>query len=249
MFPVGVKPGFDASHPAAYGFLWSAISAGTNLIQIAGFAPGQPATVTGSPGRVLNGVIGVSTSFAISSTVDCSFAGFPTTTPSFLTMAMIIAPTSLSGSPFQVGLSDNTGTVTANNNLGYNFGFNGVWSAQMGTSQLTSTQAPVLNAPYFAAVSLAPGVGGNFVTSRLDRGGRTLAEFISSAGTLGASTGTWNIGNQATTGTRGIGGNIAAAMASAVLLSIPQLRAWAADPWSYWYPQVQTNSHRWKYAS
>ena len=90
----------------------------------------------------------------------------------------------------------------------------------------------VANVPYFAAVS-ANASTANYLLLRLDNG--TLLTGTSGGAASTAPNGTFVVGNDFSAGD-GSTAFQTAAMASGVFLSMPALVAWAADPWSFWYP-------------
>jgi hypothetical protein len=87
--------------------------------------------------------------------------------------------------------------------------------------------------PFFAAVTAPSGGTVAGVMTQLDTGtiqtGTVANAIAHTAGTV------INVGNNIAVN-QSYNGWLAAVMVSNVLLSVSQLQAWAADPWSFWYP-------------
>jgi hypothetical protein len=93
--------------------------------------------------------------------------------------------------------------------------------------------------PYFVCFNFPanPSIG-NFVWTNLTTGAVTYSVQSGSATTIGNFAGSCAVGADSATGTSDPphGPGIACAMMSTAKLSVSQLIAWAADPWSFWYP-------------
>ena len=227
-FP-GINSGFDPSHVAANNARFSGVA--SNAVQFRNLLTGHRAnTVNGTPAFVMDGLIGPSVQFGVSPSDSLDFTGAPSVTDANFTIAAIFRTNTPSGD-FCAWFS---GSITnyqmyhdqSTNNLAV--------QGTIGGGGVTSTLPIADNTYYFAAVSVSPTVS-NFVTTRLDTGSIRTGTGASPGSAAG--TGTWEVGANAQF-SQTAKSQIATAMASGTFLTIPQLRAWAADPWSYWYPTL-----------
>lgn len=63
--------------------------------------------------------------------------------------------------------------------------------------------------------------------------------FLADTGAVGAGTG-FRIGASYNSSSQNFNGHIAAGMYSSKYVSQPEMLAWAADPWAFWYPPVRS---------
>lgn len=233
-FPAGRSPGFDASHPASNGLLrkrgFSAVPIGANFVNV---IDGSPFTASNTTAAIR--AAGPCVKFS-SATSACTQTGYSASTT--LTLAAVVEFSSL-GSVYQgiVGSSTNAST---NSPILYLQGASGgpldLYSSgdQSSTIKATST-----NTPFFIAVSAKSSTKYNYILVNLTNGSIVTNSITPSAGFLTAN-GTVVIGNGNTTSQPALG-YIYASMYSYAFLSIPQLLAWAQDPWSFWYPRTRDN--------
>jgi hypothetical protein len=229
-YPAGHAPGFDPTHPAsnfggqgvslvpaAGGVYINLLTGGATTkagVQTYGVGAGGPYTQS-----ITNGGYG---SFAN------SFSS--TVTPGF-TIATIFTPASIATN----GTILSTSTVAANGlQMTYRLGVMGYRNSSLFAA------SPVLPAltvgvPYFLALS-DNGTTCYFVQVNLLTGQIVTSSVATASGLSQGSTTTWLIGGNAS-GSAFVNGNIHSVMAGYVALSPAQLKAWAADPWSFWYPQ------------
>lgn len=229
-FPGGVLPGFDPSHVAAKGTIFSGVASGSGFVDI---LRGKPGTITGTPTASIDGRMGPNTLF-LGGTDECSFTGYPTTNFTSVTLAAIVNYNG-AGNPY------NTAVETASNGGGWFLAHTGsvIRAAAQSVAFIDSTIAiPPANVPFFYAFS-TNGVTANFVLVRLDTG-----QIFSQGGVTSASpsapNGTTLVGGADTTNRQASGG-VATAMFNTRFMSVPELRAWAQDPWAYWYPRRTLN--------
>ncbi len=220
----GTKPGFDQSHPAAAQCLFSGVAAdGPNVINL---LTGRQGTKTGATPVNKTLISGRGIDFS-GGNDNVNFA-FPTTTFSVATMAAIFT---LTGSSANAALVFAT---NAANSYGIQIGAsNATIQAVIGATAATVVTSPVSGVPYFVVVS-NNGSPFNAVAVRLDNGILTTAATTTASPSAGD--GSLYVGNRGTA-TRQLFGAVHALSFSNCLLTPTQLRQWAADPWSFWYPK------------
>jgi hypothetical protein len=234
-YPAGATPGFDQSHIASGGITnrrgFSGIATSANFVNVLNGAAGA---IVNAPTSAYLGSIGPCTDYPGQGQTHCStFAGQSTTIDAQATLAAI----------FQLD-AVNAGTnvfftESGNSNGGYSIGYTATGKPTclaLGGTNSISTPTLVANIPYFFAVS-SQVVGGScfFVLARLDTGQvltETQARAVPSAG---APSGIYNVGNT-TSSPRSPNAKIAAVMFSNQSISLAAIVQWAADPWSFWYP-------------
>lgn len=229
-YPAGIAPGFDPSHLAARtissGNGLSAVSLGANYLQL---LRGSPCSETVAETAVFDGCIGVA---SINSGTSANVQSLNNSVDgnSRQTAAAIVVPT-----------GSGTDVLFANGSVGSTGIAIYLGSLQLITyAQLTVSSGIFLNVgePYFVAVSGADngfGDATNFVVKSL----RTGQVFTAVGGRSNflTSDGTYLIGSDIF-GNKATNTKIAAvAFAPNLFLSIPELQAWAADPWAFWYPR------------
>lgn len=231
-FPGG-NPGIDPSHPAAKNLLISTVALNGSHVDLRN---GVTGVITGSPTKLIDGVLGPAVAFS-GTTDKLNFANFPTTSFTVGTAAVILRINA------QGQISDICGDANGTT-AGFGLGHDSLtWHIRCGGLFLdvTSLPAPITGETYFYAVSV---FGGNsplpiFVLVRLSTGQVWYLTGHAGFSTPATITGTGNyvVGNRDTTVNRQALANIAATMRSNVYLPLPQMLAWAQDPWSFWYPQ------------
>lgn len=229
--PPGGSPGFSPLHPASQGVRLSAVSFGTNFSNLLN---GQMSTQFATPPTAtIDGRVGLATKFGTTSSYQ-QFSGFSSVTPIYTVMSAIIVPTAADlVATFAIILDDAADGLAATLLL---IGFNGGVYINP-TAQTRSGFFPpvplVANTPYFicwvsninfcAVTNLQTGV----VQSGYGNG-YAANQQIPLAPTNSACT----IGNNGNAFT----GSVAAVAISYQAFSIPAALGWAADPWSFWYP-------------
>lgn len=230
-YPCGVAPGFDPSHVAACGMSsghgFSAVCFPGGAVNLLNGLPGSQVGVTfrtyGHVGPVVDSNAGANV---------VSFAGQLTVADTSLTMAGIFLATSLAANA----------SVIANSSSGAAgiemyitpTGAIAIRVVGQGVSYISTGTPIAANKPYFAAIS-SDGTIYHTVMRNLADG--TAYSETQSLGpkTFGASNGTYGLGRGAFASS--VPGGIAAGMFGPRLVSMAALQQWAADPWSFWYPQ------------
>jgi Concanavalin A-like lectin/glucanases superfamily len=217
----GTLPGFDVSHPASEGI-------GVSAVVVSGALPleiikGTLFTSSGAAQTPVQSVVGpalynAGTGYANGGVSNVSFAK--------ITQACIFVPQALSTS----GL---TGIVSAT--ILYIYGASGGTAiTYLGGIRDSGVQL-VVGRPYFFASSYSNDAVGtlNQIVKDLQTG-----QITTNVQTIGPSGGLAN--SNYCFGGDGAGAasnsQIAATMYSTSFLSMEQLRQWADDPWSFWYP-------------
>lgn len=226
-FP-GTKPAIDPTHPASQGLVLNRglalVAATSNLMTD---ALGSTITVgsTGFTNSILS--IGPAITFTAGVANRLAAANQSTATPSGATFAWICLLNTVTTSDHCPIKSSGTTVPSINTAKGGLCIFNGAAYSQ-------SSIVPSVGVPYFMAVSLANSSIVNFLVLNLNTGqvqtaATTTASNVSFAGAF-------EIGGNGSG--QGFGGALAAAMLSPTFLNMAQLKAWAQDPWSFWYPQT-----------
>ena len=230
VFP-GRASGFDPSHVAAGSprynqFLFSGVARGANFINLLN---GSKGTLSGAPVATISGNVGPASDMSVANGGQITFP-FNTTligTTIPLTVAAIVEIGGQNDSPFSF-LGNNTGG-------GFSIGYNHYSTPPYAINFNSTTGTIVLlpNTPYFFACST---FSGNASTNCLVLNlltGQVQTEVIAAPGYMNNSSGQLQIGPSS-----GYAGDVAvaAAMVSAVSLSVAQLLQWAQAPWDFWYP-------------
>lgn len=227
VYPGGRRPGVDLSHPAAGPYGLSVISSGANLINLRkGAKKGSP---TQGETYILDGNLGPT--FAVGASSDVlSWTGYPAVIENNITMAMIFkfTGTQANGDTYLATGDDGVSGGWQLINSGTDFRFRMVTVSAI-TAGLPT---PAANVPYAAIVSEAVNSILNFLLLNMITGQIWTTSQGAHASSV-AGGGTWSA-----PGTVSQAKNIqyAAGMISPVYLSLPKMRAWAADIWSFWYP-------------
>lgn len=234
-YPAGVAPGFDPSHIALRGAIsaFSSVAQGGTHINLRTGARG------GVGGSVTFGIdkdVGPSTITTAGGSALVSFVGNPTVAPPALTMAAIVKFSSGALSFYNCALAFGGTTNTS------------VWLIWPQTQPLTfwvnnATQiistigAVATGVPYFVIASGLSGGAVNFLIKNLATG-KVLTETVAASAVYSAPNGNIRVAANGFSNS-GFGGLVAAsaAIVSNDRLSVHEMRAWADDPWSFWYPQ------------
>lgn len=231
-FP-GTKPGFDPSHIAAAQTRLSAAAMGGNFVDL---TTGKSGAITGSPTNSI-GLIGPRIGFP-GSTDLVTFSGKPTASFPNYTFGCVVA--------FDVVNVTNQFLISSSNGgTGVRLSIVNAGGSKLsiGINSLggfNATQIPIaVNTPYALFGSLAwvsPNALCNAVAVNLTNGVvLSQSSSVAAGGAPGADSGTCSIGNRGSS--LHAQGRIAAAMYSTEFTPISSLLQWAADPWSFWYPQ------------
>ncbi len=229
-FPVGAVPGFDPSHVASPSIKFSAISVAGGFINIVpGFASLMPSTINGTVGQTIDGVIGRGKTPG--TTNNFVFTSGAAAQSVFNTMAAII----------RTGASDNAGIFT-NTGISASAQILSVFSGNLfftdnNAGDVNSTIPLAANTPYFVVAS-KNGNASNYYFLALNLNTGVIATSVVNLGLAGVSGQSgYTIGEEYEFSTF-YQGTIAAVMHAAAAMSPQQMLAWAADPWSFWYPDM-----------
>lgn len=238
VYPAGVAPGFDPTHPAARGvvrFSGVCTSPGTftNILN------GKVGTIVGAQSGKMIGLGGPVACSGQSNSVR--FSGNPTVADTTYTIAAVINPAATASndffifrsgvSPFPIAMiAQGTGTDT-----GLSVRIEGVGNSIPTPFPLFGDKGPV-----FVVLSRQPG-GANPLTVSCFKILKSGVGYLSNPWTdygyaAPASGGTYEIGGYPSTGSDPSMG-VAAVMFSTASLSPQEMAAWAEDPWSFWYPR------------
>lgn len=231
-FPVGVPAGFDQSHPAAVNPRLSVVkAAGGNFRDVLTGLIGTPEAGGAASSTTLSHTGPSYLGTAVANT-GIKFAGKSTLNDTSITMAAI-GVSGASGNRFFV----NSSFATTG---GWAFGGSGanVLIQEWATAGFTTSSGVTLlvaGVPVFFAVSI-DGATAHFIARHLDSGKILKNTKTGLALTPAAPDGTYTAGGHSTRQLTAAD-SMAAGMASAVFLNMPQLEQWARDPWAYWYPR------------
>jgi hypothetical protein len=227
-YPAGALPGFDPRHPASAGAGQgiSVVPSSGNMIDLMTGRVGAP---TGFIKTNIRSLLGPAPVYSATGDYQ-DFMRVAVATPPAKTFAAIAQLDTLTGNYqgiicdgvsggglFAIGPAGHLMVYAAGNNLSAIF--------------------PAVGTPYFLAVSTAGGVY-NFVAVNLRTGVVQTYQILGGTAIAAYDT-TWRVGDHS--GSQGFSGTIAAAMYSQIFLSMPKLAAWAADPWSFWFPNKPIN--------
>jgi hypothetical protein len=258
-YPAGRKPGFDPTHVAAGSlFNFSVVAlrgdaSSTSAQDVFCIVPGGPCNNTGSTGTLTSGIdsiLGISiTGFDNSGTgpvIRTPSASNWVTTPNSVTVAAIVGTGTNGGVPEWLFSSSEFGLQgvqlgrLANNNL-----------ALASNGNVDSGLTLTVGRYYFIAASAKTSGTWNFCTFDLmgfnnfsgSQGGAILTSGVA-GNALVADGPNYNIGNSnANSATRAWTDGFHCVMYSGgTYLSQLQLRQWASDLWSFWYPPTLENA-------
>lgn len=224
-YPGNLKAGFDPSHPAAKGTIFSGIAMNGNFINLLN---GKSGTIVSTPTSTQTSIVGPSTVFGSTTTTSCNFTGFSAAVVNG-TIAAIVFPTALVGPAFG-------SMIFHNGEFGLGFGPSALNANMWGNGDTSSGISVSINTPYFVFCS-TPGVGGassyDFGVVNLQTGAIKQSN-VAYAGN-GTGDGTYRVGNSIG-GTNAFTGSIAAVMYSNKYVGASARNSWLADPWSFWRP-------------
>lgn len=232
-FPAGRAPGFDQSHIAAQGisngYGFSAVASGKTYINL--LSGGPFTTPSQFPAAATISGLGPCGLFTTTAQVCAIGANQSTATPPGITVGAIVQ---------FAGTGDGTFCAVIGVNSGHASQFGMAGSSKnlyfYNNAASTSSFTIATGVPYFIAASMQPSSTVNFVAVNLQTG-----QLLSSTTTTGASLAALSalpqigldLGDSHTADAY-----IAAAMLAPSFMSLQALITWAADPWSFWYPQL-----------
>jgi hypothetical protein len=238
-YPGGL-PGLDLTHPAAAGLsnglgfsaVW--LANGTFVDLVAGLS--FTAISSSLPTKSTLGALGPC-GLVNATTQPVQTSGQSMLTPTALTMAAIVQ--------FAGAGDGNTNTVISTNNASGHFNQFGRAPSSSNfqyfynNAVIASNYVLSTGIPYFIATSVLSSSKVNHVATNLLTG-QIFSTATTTSTTLGASSASPRIGEDFGSG-HYAAAYIAAAMMSVKFMPMPALLAWAADPWSFWYPQKVQN--------
>jgi hypothetical protein len=243
----GRAPGFDPSHLVASNTMLSAVAAGANFVNCLNGSNGT--VVAGStpvlPSGGLYGALGPAVNFSLATNPvgKTSYVSFPGSSTNVRTVTIGALLYFLVNGAQAVGVVAND-----SNGSGVSFRVNnsGTFTLQLAGVASYNSSAVTLNAAgfYFVAASVNTLTGAYcFVLLNLLTGQTTYEALSGSAHTPGSPTGSFVVGNygNAAAPASEMNGAIAAVAYINGYRPLPQLLAWAADPWSFWYPPTVEN--------
>jgi hypothetical protein len=235
-YPAGFAPGFDPSHVALIGLCrLSAIASGNNFINLFSGARGTAGGAATSAG--IDGSIGPCVNYPNANISERTTFVLPAVTDSNFTLAAIFR-LSITGTfqpIFGTGASSVWTTLAIR--------VSGLLSLQNSATQNASSGFTMsAGVPYFAAASQNGTSAVNFIVVRLDTGQSFTSSVTAGLVSNPATDSQAMIGNYANVGTPNspTSGLVSTVAYIAGFLSLPILRIWAADPWSFWYPSPQS---------
>ena len=233
VYPGSTRAGFNPNHLAVgKGIVrYSGVAAGANF---ANLLTAKVPTINGTITATIDGTLGrTMTNTTASSYLSCP--GVNDTSPGAVTFGGIVTPIGLAAL-FGVMFSNNNGSGT-NADTWFYFTSGAIVPTlfvQGGGVQAGITLTA--GVPYFIVMSTQGTILNSLVLNL--RTGNVLTTSSSISKTIGTPTAsTYNIGGTAGASNRYMNASLAAIMYSVNnFLSIPQLQAWAAAPWDFWYP-------------
>ena len=231
VYPAGRGPRFDSAHPAARGISgihgFSAVATSDGMVNLVTGSGGTP-TLTGGAffsttryGPALiwpTSTTGQSVKFAGTLSHDTA-----------MTLGFIGTLTSTSGWLISTdGVGAEGGQLRPSSTTALDFTMPAVASVNSGTMSVPSGD------PLFVVASKGPS-SINFLCLDLQTGKVTTSAVASVQIPNAPTTAGMVVGSAGVTGSPS--GFCAAAMFSPIYLSMQLLLAWAADPWSFWYPR------------
>lgn len=230
-YPAGCAPGFDPSHPLAESGVVriSAIAMGGNVISLLN---GLPASPVSGPAYSADGNMGLTTTYSAAN----ARSTYPSANVNDTTLTVAAIFTQFTTGAFGVILSNATGVN------GFEFLANSSSILQInlrGSAGTTFTTTISANVPYFVAISATLGLSNLVLVNLLT--GVTKVEASGFGATVAPTGSLFTVGNRGGGGLV-LNGKIACVMQSTAYLNQQQLVAAAMDPWSFWYPQAESDS-------
>lgn len=236
-YPVGIAPGVNPGHPMGAGLLLSAVASGGTMIRLD--KAELPVLNSTAPTAITDRNLGPATQFVVGNTrLDYGVARSGSLTEVYIACAAIFTLTSVPS----IGYVCNT----ANDGSGHGLQINtGALTFRKNGGLVPTIITPVAGVPYFVIASKfnnSPNGVVNWVVRRLDTG--AIVSGSTAAADAGAAA---NVSSKVCIGERVAASTCMPMKLAAValsypgrLLSIRELEAAAADPWSFWYPRIGT---------
>ena len=234
-FPFGSRRGFDPSHIAARSCEFSGHSNGSTFINL---LKGKSSTANSSTASH-HGIIGPCTTMTTTTSTTFGTTTKSNTADQNATMAAIFVMTTSNTNTFCFnGTTTSTsglGIIPVDGNGGLGMNVNNIVTISSGFGSGTTGT----NQPYFVITSWShvAGVGGayivNFLLLNLITGNMRSNQVTGTCNDPNAADGGISIGRSATVG---FAGSVAAAMYSKEFMPLGAMRAWAEEPWSFWFP-------------
>lgn len=225
----GGNPGFNSSHLAANGISgrrgFSGVASGASM-----FSPltGKPASLVGTFSGSIGGLIGPGVSFT-SVTSKMTFTGAVGPEQKVTIASIFTWPGGHDGTLFSSSSGQNQQPAV------YINGTTNVFEAYGVTNVLSSGLVVAAGVPYLGIVSFNAGGSSYFLLKNLLTG-QVQTATAGDIGTSVAGTGLYIVGADGFSGDNFVG-NMATVMYAPVFMTRPQMIAWSADPWSFWYPR------------
>jgi hypothetical protein len=235
-FPGYLRPGFDKAHPCAGGTWLSAIPVTTNnFIDLLTGMQGAANTAFPIGGTKVRAYIGPAAGLDNSTgnqgvTFGAGGSLVTPVTPYPATLAAIFTATALvngnqtpiangSGGNIQLGIYSNTFQINR-------------WNASNDNTSFT----PTAGVPYFLACTTDNVATTVIVWTRLDTG---KIQYYTATPASGISATTFEAVIGYTSGGNPMDGFVGPVMISTAVNTLGNMLRWAADPWSFWYPNGQ----------
>lgn len=236
-YPFGVRAGYDPTHIAATGgtVRLSAVPCNANYIRLDPNAQLIGVINTAGPTYSVDGIMGpVLTYNGTQNTKGIQFNSEPVTTDTGNTIAAIFSVASLAAN---IAIFNNNHT-NGSASLDLEILTTGVVELNASFTLIAGPTVSV-NVPYFVIASCTSG-STLFVLRNLFTGQTTITTNAATYTPAANNLGTFNLGCFSPNG-YSYNGSIAAVMYSSIRLSLPQMLAWANDPWSFWYPKTRAS--------
>lgn len=227
--PTNIRPGLDRSHPAAVGTICaSVVPVATGFVNLVNGQFGANSTWTNTYDKYLGNCIAIPGSTNTHQGINA----IPGRSSSYgtHTFAMLVRFDAPGGYD---------GGISRTGSLAFQIDNAGGWFCRCGSVYITTIK-PTAGESYFGICSMDVSTNKCNVlemnlatgTIRFETGSPGVAYSNQSAGT------TVTLSDS---GTTGLNGALAAAMHMDSFLTESQMRQWAADPWSFWYPYQKRN--------
>lgn len=225
----GGNPGFNPSHVAANGISgrrgFSGVASGAGMISL---LTGKPASLASTFTGSIGGLIGPGVS-STSATSKMTFTGAVGPEQKVTIASIFTWVAGHDGTLFSSSSGQNQQPAV------YINGTTNVFEAYGVTNVLSSGLVVTAGVPYLGIVSFNAGGSSYFLLKNLLTG-QVRTATTGDIGTSVAGTGLYIVGADGFSGDN-FAGNIATMMYAPVFMTLPQMIAWSADPWSFWYPR------------
>lgn len=230
-YPAGYAPGFDPNHPCASRAEISAVASGAGYVDL---LKGKKGTIAGTILANIRGLIGPSADYNASTSNYVYFTGLHAGAMDEGTFACVFMPIPGSGYNYMFSYGVTPGFHA------YRYNSSAIVLEWGFSSNVNTGLIPADNVPYFFAASYSVG---NFADAYLTdlRTGKVLTFYSATAGTAITSTsGSFYIGTSEWDFQSPQNRIHSAAFMRSYTPRAAMLQ-WAADPWSFWYPNPGDN--------